>query len=457
MRRRRNRRAPPKEYAERVPRDVRIAYTELLDALSRADSQAVEVSRATGISHERGVNLTEAGNILSRYPQLSTFLTNMRQREDAKQLALRPDLALKAPTGSTPQASPIASGWSGTKDMPNGVQNARILRDLSQQNPWVRAAINVRRQQIGRADIAVMPTNPLKPYNRRLLRHVESLLNQPNEMRDSYRSLIEPVLEDILVLDRGVISKNMNADRQPQGLYYEDGATIKIFPAWTGDPKAYRYMYEPPAGTGPNVYLRNDECIVFIANSASYRFGLSPVQVLYDTIMADNSASKGAKAMVENKPPPHLINVVGASPGQINTLRTMYEADLMGKKEMFFMGGPQDVKVNPLTASARDNQWLEWQIFLLRKIAAVFQVSPQQLGVTFDINKSTGDTQQQIFEDTGLIPLLLLIEEQLNRELLFDFAPQLPGDRVDATAMNLRIVYPEISETARQIHAESAY
>src|SRR5258708_30654147 len=63
MSRRRNRRAPPKEYAERVPRDVRIAYTELLDALSRADSQAVEVSRATGISHERVVNLTEAGNI----------------------------------------------------------------------------------------------------------------------------------------------------------------------------------------------------------------------------------------------------------------------------------------------------------------------------------------------------------------------------------------------------------
>src|SRR5258708_36639004 len=115
MSRRRNRRAPPrssaKEYAERVPQDVRIAYTELLGALSRADSQAVDVSRATGISHDQVVDLHEASNILSRYPQLSTFLTNMKQREDAKQLALRPDLALKAPTGSTPQASPIASGW----------------------------------------------------------------------------------------------------------------------------------------------------------------------------------------------------------------------------------------------------------------------------------------------------------------------------------------------------------
>jgi len=296
----------------------------------------------------------------------------------------------------------------------------------------------------------------MKPYSRRLQSRIQSLLNQPNEMRDSYRSLIEPIIEDILVLDRGVLSKSMTPGRLPTGLYYEDGATIKIYAGWSGNPKEYRYVFEPPSSIDKPVPLYNDECIVFIANSASHRFGLSPVQVLYDTIMADQAAMKSARNMVDMKPPPHLIQIPGATPTQIGQLRAMYEAENMARREIWLMGGTSEAKVHPLTSSARDNQWLEWQIFLLRKIAAVLQLSPQQLGITFDINRSTGESQQQIYEDTGLIPLLLLIEEQLNRELLSDFAPKLPGDRADLDALNLRIIYPEVSETARQLHAEKA-
>jgi hypothetical protein len=86
----------------------------------------------------------------------------------------------------------------------------------------------------------------------------------------------------------------------------------------------------------------------------------------------------------------------------------------------------------------------------------VFQISPQQLGITFDINKATASSQQEIFEDTGLIPLLLLIEEYLNRELLGDFAPTYPDGRANFDAINLRILFPEVTESDRQMHAERA-
>lgn len=425
-------------------------YQELLAALARADQKLLAQGGTVG----QVMNLSEAGDVLNRYPQLVRYLNAINVREQAR--ATQSDLLQLSgsPTGSHPQVQPLASYWSGTKE-PIGVPNARVMRDLADKDPWVRAAINVRRQQIGRADIAVVPANEMKPYNKTLMRKVQKLLDQPNEMRDSYRSLIEPVIEDILVLDRGVITKDMTVGRQPQGLYYEDGATISIYPAWDGKPNSYRYLYEEP-GSNKKVPLRNDECIVFMACPASHRYGLSPVQVLYETIQADLAATKSAKDMVDMKPPPHLLQILGATDSQLRNLRTMYEAEIMGRKELFLLGGSSEAKLFSLTASAKDNQWLEWQIYLVRKIAAVFQVSPQQLGVTFDINKSTGDVQQQIFEDTGLIPLLLLLEEQLNRELLADFAPQLANDRSDLDALNLRIVYPEISETARQLHAERA-
>lgn len=442
-----------KRYTPRATRKQAPAiegYQELLAALSRADEKVLAQGGTVG----QATNLAEAGDVLNRYPQLVRYLTTVSERQQAR--AAQTDLLQLAgsPTGSHPQVQPLASYWSGTKE-PIGVPNARVMRDLADKDPWVRAAINVRRQQIGRADIAVVPANEMKPYNKTLMRKVQKLLDQPNEMRDSYRSLIEPVIEDILVLDRGVITKDMTVGRQPQGLYYEDGSTISIYPAWDGKPTSYRYLYQEP-GSNKKVPLRNDECIVFMACPASHRYGLSPVQVLYETIQSDLAATKSAKDMVDMKPPPHLLQILGATDSQLRNLRTMYEAEIMGRKELFLLGGSSEAKLFSLTASAKDNQWLEWQIYLVRKIAAVFQVSPQQLGVTFDINKSTGDVQQQIFEDTGLIPLLLLLEEQLNRELLADFAPQLANDRSDLDALNLRIVYPEISETARQLHAERA-
>jgi hypothetical protein len=65
-------------------------------------------------------------------------------------------------------------------------------------------------------------------------------------------------------------------------------------------------------------------------------------------------------------------------------------------------------------------QFLEWQIYLVRKIAVVFGLSPQDLGVTFDVNRSTAETQLQISEDRGLRPLMALIQEYLTAEIVWD-------------------------------------
>jgi hypothetical protein len=133
-----------------------------------------------------------------------------------------------------------------------------------------------------------------------------------------------------------------------------------------------------------------------------------------------------------------------------------YETEIAGRKEIFWLGGQNNANVVPLIFSAKDNQWLEWQIYLARKIAVIFQISPQQLGITFDINKATASSQQEIFEDTGLIPLLLLLEEYFNREILGDFTTALPDGRANFDLLNLSILFPEVTESDRQMHADRA-
>jgi Phage portal protein len=247
----------------------------------------------------------------------------------------------------------------------------------------------------------------------------------------------------------------MTVDRKPTSLYAEDAATIKIYPGWDGDPNKPRYLYEE-FGTARKVPLRNDELIMPILDPATYRYGLSPVQVLMDTIKADIEATKQALRTMQQKPPPNAFQIPSASASQLEALRDAYDRDIAGQKELFWFGGPTQAVKFPLVYSAKDNQFLEYQIYLVRKICALLQMSPQSLGVTFDINKANGEVQQDIDENTGLIPLLLVLESYFNRELVADYAPPLPYGRYDLNAVNLRIMYPMISEQARQLHAQES-
>lgn len=431
-------------------------YRDLSIALQQAHAEATQKAARSGGSPSDYLNLAHAESMLERNPELLRYVASVAGQSSAVPSAF---LAQKgSPSGvTTPQQSNATGAWAGpgAAHATDGVVNARVLRDWADSNEWVRSAINVRRQQIGRADIAVVPFNERRAYNRGLQRRIQLLLDQPNEYRQNYYELMAGCIDDILVLDRGVLLKDMTTDRKPVHLYNEDGACIKIYTEWSGDPREPRYLYESPS-TNRRVPLRNDEAIVMMANPATYRFGLSPVQILRNTIQADLTATKSAMQMVDMKPPPHMIQLPGATQTQLEAIKTKYETDIAGRKEIFWVGGQTSAQAFPLVFSARDNQWLEWQVYLARKIAIVFQISPQQLGITFDINKATASSQQEIFEDTGLIPLLLLIEEYFNREILGDFTPMLPDGRSNFEALNLRILFPEITETDRQMHAERA-
>lgn len=431
-------------------------FARLSQEMQRAHAEAVQKAARMGGTIDDYIDLSVPLQRVKQNPALLRYLSDVAgQVGTVPYTSFDLDSQKGTPTGHTPGRADSYGGWSTNKNMTDSVVNARILRDWADSSEWVRAAINVRRQQIGRANVAVVPFNERRGYNRKLTKQVQLLLDQPNEYRQNYYELMSSCADDLLVLDRGCILKDMTVDRKPVHIYNEDGACIKIYPDWTGKPKEPRYLYESPASS-IKVPLRNDECIVMMANPATYRFGLSPVQVLRNTIQADLTATRSAMLMVDLKPPPHMIQLPGATQGQLDAIRSKYESDIAGRKEIFWLGGQTQAQAFPLVFSAKDNQWLEWQVYLARKIAVVFQISPQQLGITFDINKATASSQQEIFEDTGLIPLLLLVEEYFNRELLGDFAPAYPDGRVNLDALNLRILYPEVTEADRQMHAERA-
>jgi hypothetical protein len=452
-------RAVPQSDWDRLASDPTLsaAFQELSVSLQR--SQALAEQRAARSSSRAPaiefLDFTHALRVLDAHPELVPYIRELQhseRREMLRQSTISPELQRESPTGSYPQARGNLAGWSTSKDQPQGVPNAFLLRNYADNDEWVRAAVNIRRRQVGNAEIAVIPGDPKRKFDKKTQYSLELLLDQPNERRENWSELISGALEDILVLGRGAISKGMTVDRKPTSLYAEDAATIKIYPGWDGDPNKPRYLFEEFASSR-KVPLRNDELIMPILDPATYRYGLSPVQVLMDTIKADIEATKQALRTMQQKPPPNAFQIQNASSQQLEAMRDAYDRDISGQKELFWFGGPSAAAQFRLVYSAKENQFLEYQEYMLKKIATIFMMSAQYFNMTADINRATSETQKDISEDTGLIPLLLMLEQYFNREIVADYAPVLPCGRYDLNAVNLRIIFPMVSEMARQLHA----
>ena len=353
----------------------------------------------------------------------------------------------KAASSLVPDAGPYARGAYGLNTITK--MSTEQLRRWSRGNPWIRAAVNLRRTQISRAKWDIVSNDAGGSTDPRTVQKLRDLFRRPNPKGESWRSFIEPVIEDILVLDQGAIEierkvgSRVGADPIAY-LWNKDAARIAFDTTWDGrDETKPRYYEMDGAGKQLAVY-RNDELIVVIANPVTYSpIGLSPLEVLSETIIADlDAAAYNAKAVSQAAPPGVLHLGEGVRPDQVDSFKAYWEAEVAGKSQIAITGGGKGMQWLPLAASNRDMQFMEWQVYLARKICAVFAVQPQDIGISFDVNKSTSETGAAFTYDNGIVPLAELIAEYLTREVVA---------RYDT---DLRFVFTEIGRTAQQNIAE---
>jgi hypothetical protein len=72
----------------------------------------------------------------------------------------------------------------------------------------------------------------------------------------------------------------------------------------------------------------------------------------------------------------------------------------------------------------RDMQFKELAEYLTRKICAVYQVSPQDVGVVSDVNRSTAAIQSEMTKSKGLRTLMGVISEYITNEVISEIRPE---------------------------------
>lgn len=299
--------------------------------------------------------------------------------------------------------------------------NVKLFRNWAEHSEWVRAAINVRKSQVSSAEWDIVPYNSdVQVDNKRVAKRIKDLFDTPNASTDSFRSFIEPVIEDLLVLDAGCIEKVRNLRGETVQIWAVDGGTIRVSAIWDGDPREPRYFWYPDYQE--RARWLNVEFIYMMSSPRTYTpIGLAPLESLKNTIDAELGGHEYNRRQVQAAAPDGILDLgEGARPEQVDEFKNYWLSEVAGRGAMAFLGGTKNAQFIPFRTSNREMQFLEWQQYLVRKIAAVFGLSPQDLGITFDVNRSTSEIQSEHTEDRGLRPLLALIQDYFTREVVWD-------------------------------------
>lgn len=307
---------------------------------------------------------------------------------------------------------------------PAAKKDVRLYRAWADQNEWIRAAINHRKFQVSSAPWDIVPLDDDKAFDPTTQLDMINLLSHPNPATDGFRTFIEKVVEDIMVLDAGCVEVVRTMRGIPAQLWNVDGANIRVSQTWMGDPTDPRYFWYPNGHFGAG--LMDEDLMYMMQNPSSHRvLGLSPLETLRETIDAEIQSSKYNKGQVMQAPPQGIIDLgEDATVENVDQFEQYWRAEVAGIKTTAVIGGTKNAKFLNFGRSQRDMQFLQWQSYLIRKIAAVFGISPQDLGILFDVNRANSETQSDLSEDRGLRPLISLIEAYINREVIGTFQRQ---------------------------------
>jgi HK97 family phage portal protein len=316
--------------------------------------------------------------------------------------------------------SPYRPGVAGQNTTPK--PTAANLRKFA-ETPVARRAINVVKDRIACMDWQVRLRRGYSaaevPDAAERMQVLRRCLEEPN-VSDSFRTVFEQALEDLLVGGFGAIEMESTGDAErPFHLWAVDGATIEIDPAWRGDAAKPRYAQSrgPLAGQKP-VPLLDDELMYMRLNPRSHTpFGLGRLEVAFETVNQFLSANRYAGRLASNSVVNYALWLNEATPEQHDRLIRWWQDEIEGTGRVPLLSCEQKPEVLRFAGGTDADLRIQWQEFLMRMIANAFELPPMLLGVAGDVNRATASEFADEAFQSAIVPVARLLEEHITRDL----------------------------------------
>lgn len=291
------------------------------------------------------------------------------------------------------------------------------------ETPIVRRAINVIKDRIAAMDWQIRVRRGVRAgdvaFAERKLRALRRTLEEPNAV-DSFRTLIEQVIEDALTGGYGAIEMEPTGDGERPAMFWAvDGASIRINPRWDGQEDSPRYAQALPGQLESNaIELRDDQLIYIRMNPRSFTpFGLGPLEVAFESVNQFLSAHRFAGKLAANSVAQYALWLNEATPAQHDRLIRWWQDEIEGTGRVPLISTEQKPEVLRFAQGTDADLRLEWQEFLIRMIANAFGLPPLLLGLEADVNQSTAaELTDEAFRG-AILPLAQLLAGHLTRDL----------------------------------------
>ncbi len=327
------------------------------------------------------------------------------------QVAKRKTLAL--PSILTPYRTP-----SNALPKPTPVNLRRFA-----ETPLVRRAINLLKDRIASLDWQVRVKRGFSIADvvdvQERVAALRRGLEEPNAS-DSFRTLVEQVLEDALVGGFGAIEMELTGNAQkPFDLWTVDGATIQIDPKWDGNPESTRYAQATGLpGSGSQILLRDDQLIYMRMNPRSHTpFGLGPLEVAFETVNSFLAAHRFAGNLASNAVVQYALWLNETTPSEHERLIRWWQDEIEGTGRVPLLSTEQKPEVLRFASGTDADMRLNWQEFLIRMVANAFSVPPMLLGLEQEVNRNTASELADEAFRSAVVPLAKSLAEHLTRDL----------------------------------------
>jgi hypothetical protein len=318
------------------------------------------------------------------------------------------------------------------------------LRRFS-ETPIARRAINCIKDRIAGMRWRIQPRQGFSletiPNGAERIRILTSNFESPNP-DDSFRSLAEQVLEDVIVGGYGAIEVQRNSDgessehsradshvsqlrrevghpghpaSQPLVMWPVDGASIRMNLGWDGSPSSQRYLQVNDSANS-KIELSDEELIYIRLNPRSHTpFGLGRLEVAFETINAFLGAHRYASRLASNTVVQYALWLQDLTPEHHERLIRWWQDEIEGTGKVPILSVESKPEVLRFGGGTDADLRLQWQEFLLRVVASAFDLPPFYLGVERDVNRSTAEEMNEMAFRQAIVPTARLLAESLTR------------------------------------------
>lgn len=315
---------------------------------------------------------------------------------------------------------PFNNPYPTVRTKPGGGVTFATLRKFSYQYDVARAAINRRKRQLNGLEWDIVAADPEdKADYKGQIKPLKKEFTQIGGYRVRFRELIDTLVDDLLTLDAVALYKRPTMGGGLYSLEPVDAATIVLEVADNGGtPEPPDTAYKQVIRGKTVAEFTADEMYYEMMNSRTYTpYGLSPIESL---ILGVSTALKSdlfnLHMLTEGNIPEGFFGVPESwTPDMIKEYQKLWDASLAGdsraqSKLKFVPSGKGATGYAP-AVKPEDMRYKELQEWLMKKTCMLFEIQPQELGFTDTVNKSTGEVQENIGFNSGLVPLARFFEE----------------------------------------------